>query len=179
MCAANSKRQRYCWRLPFPVPEHRSTYFHTLSVVQWKWSLGSGFCFRRQSPGLCRIDGGRWDHKEQASDERTDNKSGSYSHPFCGDTKNPKKQWRMSPIGASDWSIQLHVAQSHRWISQMRHSYCRSLGLSIPLVLSRRVSSNYRPRSPRSWGFFHPIKFYYWDWQWPSRGHRVRHPVPI
>lgn len=141
--------------------------------------LGAGFCFRRQSPGLCRIDGGRWDHKEQASDERTDNKSGSYSHPFCGDTKNPKKQWRMSPIGASDWSIQLHVAQSHRWISQMRHSYCRSLGLSIPLVLSRRVSSNYRPRSPRSWGFFHPIKFYYWDWQWPSRGHRVRHPVPI
>lgn len=45
--------------------------------------------------------------------------------------------------------------------------------LSLSLALSRRVSSNYRPRSPLSWGFFHPIKFYYKDWQWPSRGQRI------
>lgn len=51
MCAANSKRQRYCWRLPFPVPEYRSTYFHTLSVVQWKWSLGSGVLFPQTIAG--------------------------------------------------------------------------------------------------------------------------------
>lgn len=188
MCAANSKRQKgIVDACPFPC---LNTGVHIFTQCPWfneSDRLGARFCFCRQSLVLCRTDGGRWDHKEQASDECRDNKSSSYSHPFCGCTKKKKKnpkQWRMSLIGESDciiWSIQLGVTQSHQRVEQMRHSYRRSLGLSVPLVLSRRVSSNYRPRSRRSWGFFHPIKFYYWDWQWPSRGQGVRqeHPVPI
>lgn len=95
--------------------------------------LGAGFCFRRQSPGLCRIDGGRWDHKEQASDERTDNKSGSYSHPFCGDTKNPKNNggWVRSarPTGAfNSMSLNL-IAEYRRWDTL-------TVGASVFLFLS-------------------------------------------
>lgn len=39
------KRQRYCWQLPFPMPELRSTYFGTVSMVLWKWSLGREVLF--------------------------------------------------------------------------------------------------------------------------------------
>lgn len=131
----------------------RSTYFHTVSMVQWKWSLGMEVLFA-QTIARSVQKWGHWRHG--------DNKSPSLSYPICGNTK--KKQWRMSPIAASNGiirNIQPHVTQSHLWISQMKLSPSESLSLS--LVLSRRVSSNYRPRSPLSWGFFYPIKFYYKD----------------
>lgn len=45
-CAVRiEKGKRYCRQPPFPVPEYRGTYFHTVSAVLWKWSLGSEVLF--------------------------------------------------------------------------------------------------------------------------------------
>lgn len=153
------------------MPEYRSTYFHTVSMVQWKRSLGMEvFCLRRQSLVLCRIDWGHRDHKEQTSDQHRDNKS-----PLCTlipsvsiqkKAQNPPshntKQWRMilsrSPHPTKSSSIFNSMS-----LSLVCEYHCSHSALSwfLSCVISRRVSSNYRPRSPLSWGFFHPIKFYY------------------
>lgn len=75
MCTVDWKSQRYCWRLPFLVLEYQEHIF-----IQCLWfnesdHSGGGFCLHRQSLGLCGVDRGHRDHKEQSSDEHRDNKS--------------------------------------------------------------------------------------------------------
>lgn len=143
---------------------------------------GLRFCLCRQSPVLCRIDWGHRDHKEQSSDEHGDNKSPPRTLiPSVAIQKEKKNKTmedepdRCVQQNHPEYSTPCHsISSVHIADETLSPSEPQRLSLSLPLVLSRRVSSNYRPRSPLSWGFFHLIKFYYKDWQWPSRGQRIQ-----
>lgn len=45
------KRRRHCWWLPFPKPEYKQTYFHTVSAAQWGRSPGSAVLFLQTIAG--------------------------------------------------------------------------------------------------------------------------------
>lgn len=106
------------------------------------------FCFWRQLLVLFGTDLGRWDHEEQASDE-------------CGDNKRPP--------ALSSLLFQSKTMEGERdWFNQLHHleysTPCRSISSvnitdeTLCVAQSRRVTSNYRGRSPLNWGLFHPHK---------------------
>lgn len=107
--------------------------------------LGARFCFRRQLLVLFGTDLGRWDHDEQASDK-------------CGDNKRPP--------ALSSLLFQSKTIEGERdWFNHSHHleysTRCHSISdETLSVAQSRRVTSNYRGRSPLNWGLFHPINFY-------------------
>lgn len=110
------KRQRYCWQLPFPMPELRSTYFGTVSMVQWKWSLGREVLFALTIAGSVSNGPGTSETRRQQKPLALLSHLRQYKK---------KQQWGMSPIAVSNRIIrntQPRVTQSHLWISEMKLS---------------------------------------------------------
>lgn len=110
------KRQRYCWQLPFPMPELRSTYFGTVSMVQWKWSLGREVLFALTIAGSVSNGPGTSETRRQQKPLALLSHLRQYKK---------KQQWGMSPIAVSNGiirNIQPRVTQSHLWISEMKLS---------------------------------------------------------
>lgn len=110
------KRQRYCWQLPFPMPELRSTYFGTVSMVQWKWSLGREVLFALTIAGSVSNGPGTSETRRQQKPLALLSHLRQYKK---------QQQWGMSPIAVSNGiirNIQPRVTQSHLWISEMKLS---------------------------------------------------------
>lgn len=109
------KRQRYCWQLPFPMPELRSTYFGTVSMVQWKWSLGREVLFALTIAGSVSNGPG-------TSETRRQQKPLALLSHLRRYKKNNNEGWAQVVSNGIIQNIQPRVTQSHLWISEMKLS---------------------------------------------------------
>lgn len=133
MCAANWKKAKVLLTAALShvwIGENIFSYsvYGSVKVITWEGGFvcadNRRFCVEQTG------DIGIIKNRAAMSTETT--KASSHSHPICGNTK--KKQWRMSPIAASNWiiqNIQPHVTQSHLRASEMRLSRRLSLTDSL------------------------------------------------
>lgn len=107
------------------MPEYRRTYFHTVSLVQWKWSLGRQVLFAQTITGSVKNRLGTLGSKNRPTMSTQTTKAPSHSYPICGRKKKKEQKKTMEdeprllcPIASSEifnsMSLNL-ICKYHRW----------------------------------------------------------------